>query len=111
MQQNPWFACSALTGEFRFSQKSFAETGGNKHSDTNRTNMTSKYDMYLIDGGPVKLLVAKVLMGKLGLNIPEAKRLVDNTPVLIASKIDRYSTEVLKDSLEEYQAVIEIKKI
>ena len=110
MQQNPWFACSALTGEFRFSQKSFAETDCNKQSETNRVNMTSKYDMYLIDCGPAKLLVAKVLMEKLGLNIPEAKRLVDNTPVLIASKIDRYSTEILKDSLEEYQAVIEIRE-
>ena len=72
--------------------------------------MASKYDMYLIDCGPAKLLVCKVLMGKLGLTIPEAKRLVDNTPVLIASKIDRYSTEILKDSLEEYQAVIEIRE-
>lgn len=110
MQQNPWFACSALTGEFRFSQKSFAETDCNKQSETNRVNMASKYDMYLIDCGPAKLLVCKVLMGKLGLTIPEAKRLVDNTPVLIASKIDRYSTEILKDSLEEYQDVIEIRE-
>lgn len=43
--------------------------------------------MYLINAGPAKLLVAKVLMNKLDKYVPEAKQLVDSTPVLIAYNI------------------------
>lgn len=111
-QQNPWFACSALTGEFRFSRTSFVDNNSNErnHHEPFSMSKTSKYDIFLLDCGPAKLLIAKVLIDRLGKTVPEAKRIVDKTPVLIASRIDRYSTEMLKDALEEYQAVVEIRE-
>ncbi len=67
------------------------------------------FDVYLKHVGNNKIAVIKIIRSFMNLGLKESKDLVESFPVLIKKKVNKKEVDILKKSLEEVGAVIEIK--
>ncbi len=69
----------------------------------------NEFDLYLNSIGKNKISVIKIIRNYLNIGLKESKDLVDSCPVLIKEKINKNDLDILKKSLEDAGAIIEIK--
>ncbi len=69
----------------------------------------SEFDLYLNSVGSNKIAVIKIIRSFLNLGLKDAKDLVESSPVLIKDKIDKKNLDILKKSLEDAGAVVDVK--
>jgi large subunit ribosomal protein L7/L12 len=69
----------------------------------------TEWDLVLKDAGQNKIQVIKEVRGITGMNLKDAKTLVDKAPCTIKEKMSKDDAEKAKTALEEAGAVIEIK--
>ena len=69
----------------------------------------SEFDVVLTAAGGSKLAVVKLVKELTGLGLKEAKELVDNVPSNVKEAVSKDEAEVLKKSLEEAGAEVELK--
>ncbi len=89
-------------------------TNININNNINNDNIIKKeekneFDLYLNSIGKNKISVIKIIRSFLNIGLKESKDLVDSCPVLIKDKINKKDLDILKKSLEEAGAIIEIK--
>lgn len=65
--------------------------------------------LYLVASGPQKVSLIRVLREQFGLNLMDAKTLVDNAPTYIAHRLDRGAATSAKTHLEAFGAVVELR--
>jgi len=69
----------------------------------------NSFDVVLKSAGAAKLAVVKAVKEACGLGLKEAKDLVDAAPSVLKEGIDKAEAEVLKKSLEDAGAEVELK--
>ena len=69
----------------------------------------TEFDVLLNAHGPAKIKVIKAIREVLGLNLKEAKQLVDSCPSTLKEKTSKEDGESLKKQLEELGAEVELK--
>ena len=69
----------------------------------------TSFDVVLKSAGSAKLQVVKAVKEQCGLGLKEAKDLVDAAPSVVKEGVDKATAEVLKASLEEAGAEVELK--
>lgn len=69
----------------------------------------TEFDVVLSDQGSSKVKVIKAVRGITGLNLKEAKALVDNAPSTVKEGVDKEEAEKIKAELEEAGATVELK--
>ena len=67
------------------------------------------FDVILKEAGGAKLGVVKLVKDLTGLDLKEAKDLVDSAPKEVKTGVDKAEAESLKKALEEAGATVEIK--
>ncbi|MGE0707119.1 MAG: 50S ribosomal protein L7/L12 [Planctomycetota bacterium] len=67
------------------------------------------FDLVLKDAGASKIAVIKEVRGITGLNLKDAKALVDKAPVTLKEKMPKEEADKAKAALEEAGASIELK--
>ncbi len=81
----------------------------NNESLNKDNNKKTEFNLYLNSIGNNKISVIKIIRSYLNLGLKDAKDLVESCPVLIKEKVNLKDLELIKKSLEEVGAVIEIK--
>lgn len=66
--------------------------------------------VYLVSAGTNKLRILKEIRGIGNIGLKEGKEIIENTPSLITSQIRLTDAEVIKNTLEKYGAIVEIRK-
>ena len=66
--------------------------------------------VYLVSAGNSKLKILKEIREITNLGLREGKEVIENTPSLITSQILLTEAEVIKNTLEKYGAIVEIRK-
>ena len=69
----------------------------------------SEFDLVLKEAGQKKIAVIKEVRQITGMNLKDAKALVDKAPVTLKEKMPKEDAEKAKAGLEEAGAVIELK--
>lgn len=69
----------------------------------------TEFDLVLKDAGQKKIAVIKEVRTITGLNLKDAKALVDKAPVTIKEKMAKDDAEKAKGGLEEAGALVELK--
>lgn len=69
----------------------------------------TEFDVILTDQGSSKVQVIKAVRKITGLNLKEAKSLVDGAPSPIKEGVDKEEAEKIKAELEEAGATVELK--
>ena len=69
----------------------------------------SEFDVILKSAGASKLAVVKLIKEISGLNLKEAKDLVDGAPGTVKEKLPKEEAESMKKKLEEAGAEVELK--
>ncbi|HBP19859.1 MAG TPA: 50S ribosomal protein L7/L12, partial [Planctomycetes bacterium] len=69
----------------------------------------SDFDLVLKEAGQKKIAVIKEVRGLTGMNLKDAKALVDKAPCTIKEKMPAEEAEKAKAALEEAGAVVELK--
>ena len=82
-----------------------APGGGGDDDDVVQT----EFDVVLKEAGQKKIAVIKEVRAITGLNLKDAKGLVDKAPTTIKEKMSKEDAEKAKGALEEAGAVAEIK--
>ena len=82
-----------------------AAGGGDGGGDEEKT----EFDLVLKEPGQKKIAVIKEVRGITGMNLKDAKALVDKAPVTIKEKMPKEDAEKAKTALEEAGGVVEIK--
>ncbi len=77
--------------------------------DVQKEDKKTEFDVYLKNIGNNKIAVIKIIRNFMNLGLKESKDLVESCPILIKEKINEKDLNILKKSLEEAGAVIEIK--
>ena len=67
------------------------------------------FDLVLKEAGQKKIAVIKEVRGITGMNLKDAKALVDKAPVTVKEKLPKEEAEKAKGALEEAGAVVELK--
>ncbi len=67
------------------------------------------FDVVLKDSGQKKIAVIKEVRAITGMNLKDAKELVDKAPITIKEKLPKDEAEKAKAALEEAGAVVELK--
>jgi len=67
------------------------------------------FDVVLLEGGPNKLAVVKLVKDLTGLGLKEAKDAVDKAPSALKTGVTKDEANALKTQLEEAGAKVEIK--
>lgn len=73
------------------------------------TEEKTEFDVVLKAAGPNKLAVVKLVKELTGLGLKEAKDLVDAAPSNLKEAVSKDEADVLKKSLEEAGAEVEVK--
>ncbi len=68
-----------------------------------------EFDFFLKSVGNNKIAVIKVVRNFLKLGLKDAKDLVESSPVLIKKNVIKNDVDILKKSLEDVGAIVEIK--
>lgn len=69
----------------------------------------TEFDLWLKEAGQKKIAVIKEVRAITGLNLKDAKALVDKAPVAIKEKMPKEEAEKAKTGLEEAGGLVEIK--
>ena len=69
----------------------------------------SSFDVVLVDAGAAKLQVVKAVKEACGLDLKEAKDLVDGVPSTLKEGMSKDEAENLKKAIEEAGAKVELK--
>lgn len=69
----------------------------------------TEFDVVLASFGENKVAVIKAVRGATGLDLKEAKDLVESAPAVLKEGVNKDEAETLKKSLEEAGASVEIK--
>jgi len=69
----------------------------------------SEFDVILKEAGASKLKVVKAVKELTGLGLKDAKDIVDSAPKAVKEAVGKDEAEVIKKSLEEAGAVVELK--
>lgn len=69
----------------------------------------TEFDVYLKEIGPQKLQVVKAVKESTGLGLKESKELVDSAPCMIKEKILKAECDIIKTTLENVGAIVEIR--
>jgi len=69
----------------------------------------TSFDVILVEAGPAKLGVVKIVKDLTGLGLKESKDLVDGAPKPLKEGVSKEEAESLKKQLEEAGAKVEIK--
>ncbi|GMB10864.1 MAG: 50S ribosomal protein L7/L12 [Candidatus Improbicoccus devescovinae] len=85
-----------------------ATSGGDNTAGGAEVEKT-EFDVILKNAGPNKIKVIKLVKDLTGLNLKEAKELVDEAPKVLKEKISKEAAEEMKKSFEELEAQIEVK--
>ncbi len=93
------FGIKSSDYKFNSSEKNVSEVKKEKN----------EFDLFLNSIGPNKIAVIKIIRGFLNLGLKEAKDLVESSPVLIKDKINKKDLYILKKSLEDSGAVVDVK--
>ena len=68
----------------------------------------TEFNVVLKDAGAQKIAVIKAVKEATGLGLGEAKAIVDGAPATVKEKVKKDEAEVLKKSLEEAGATVEL---
>ncbi len=97
-------------------EKKFGITSNNINVDNKNFDKSkiikeekNEFDLYLNSIGNNKISVIKIIRNFLNLGLKDAKDLVESCPILIKDKVNKKDLDILKKSLEEVGATIEIK--
>ena len=82
-----------------------AAGGGGGDDDVEKT----EFDLVLKEAGQKKIAVIKEVRAITGMNLKDAKALVDKAPVTIKEKMPKEDAEKAKGALEEAGALVELK--
>ena len=82
-----------------------AAGGGGADEDAEQT----EFDLVLKEAGQKKIAVIKEVRAITGLNLKDAKAIVDKAPVTVKEKMSKEDAEKAKGGLEEAGALVEIK--
>ncbi|WP_026883629.1 50S ribosomal protein L7/L12 [Clostridium akagii] len=69
----------------------------------------SEFDVVLLEAGPNKIKVIKVVREITGLGLKEAKGIVDGAPKTVKEAVAKDEAEALKAKIEETGAKVELK--
>ena len=69
----------------------------------------TEFDVVLVEAGPNKIAVIKVVREVTGLGLKEAKELVDGAPKTLKEACSKDEADALKAKLEEQGAKVELK--
>lgn len=69
----------------------------------------TEFDAILLEAGPSKINVIKVVREITGLGLKEAKEVVDNAPKALKEKVSKEDAEAIKTKIEEAGGKVEIK--
>ncbi len=69
----------------------------------------TEFDVELVEHGPKKINVIKVVRSATGLGLVDAKKLVDDAPSIIKEALPKEEAEALQKELEEAGAKVELK--
>jgi len=69
----------------------------------------TEFDVVLNDIGKNKISVIKIVRSMLSLGLKESKELVESAPTILKGGMNKNDAEILKKSLEEIGASVEIK--
>ena len=69
----------------------------------------TEFDLVLKEAGQKKIAVIKEVRAITGLNLKDAKAIVDKAPVTVKEKMSKEDAEKAKGGLEEAGALVEIK--
>lgn len=67
------------------------------------------YDVVLVNSGAAKLGVVKVVKEVTGLDLREAREIVDYTPSVVAENVSKDKADQIKKSLVDVGATVEIR--
>ena len=81
----------------------------NNNNETKSAEEKTEFDVFLKVIGPNKVSVIKSVRSSTGLGLKEAKDLVESAPTVIKENINKKDAELLKKTLEDAGAEIEIK--
>ena len=68
----------------------------------------SEFDVVLKDAGAQKIAVIKAVKEATGLDLGEAKAIVDGAPATVKEKVAKADAEAMKKALEEAGATVEL---
>ena len=100
-----------LKNEYGIQPVSTAPVMISDSSDVTAENVAEKteFDIVLKSAGASKLAVVKMIKEISGLNLKEAKDLVDGAPSTVREKLSKEEAESVKKKLEEAGAEVELK--
>ncbi|QCI18608.1 50S ribosomal protein L7/L12 [Buchnera aphidicola] len=81
----------------------------NSNNETKAAEEKTEFDVFLKVIGPNKVSVIKSVRSSTGLGLKEAKDLVESAPTVIKENMSKKDAELLKKTLEDVGAEIEIK--
>ena len=68
-----------------------------------------RFDVVLIEPGPRKISVIKVLREILGLSLTEGKDLIESAPQTVKADVPREQAESLRHRLEQAEASVQLR--
>ncbi len=99
----------AIEKKFGINSSEYMFNSSRKDNVSKIKEEKNEFDLFLNSIGPNKIAVIKIVRNFLNLGLKEAKDLVESAPVLIKDKINKKDLDVLKKSLEDSGAVIDVK--
>ena len=73
-------------------------------------DVEDRFDVILIEAGPKKISVLKIVRETLGLEIAEAKHFIENVPRAVKEDLSREEAEPLVDRLERADALVRLRR-
>ena len=113
-KQQPWFSCSALTGEFFLADNNTTTQSANTSiPSTSTTTQGTKamYDIYVNTLGTqvVKVDLAIYLRDRFNISGKEAWNIVYSIPTTLVRRVDESTARQIKSDLEKIGAVVELR--
>jgi large subunit ribosomal protein L7/L12 len=68
-----------------------------------------RFDVVLIEAGPRKISVIKVLREMLGLSLAEGKDFIESAPQTVKADVSREEARSLRDRLEQVEATVQLR--
>ncbi len=99
----------AIEKKFGISSSDYMFSAKAENNVSKVKEQKNEFDLYLNSIGPNKIAIIKIVRSYLNLGLKEAKDLVESAPVLIKDKIDKKNLDILKKSLQDSGAVVDVK--
>ncbi len=99
----------AIEKKFNINSSEYKLNSSKNKDDVKIKEKKNEFDLFLNSVGSNKISVIKIVRNFLNLGLKEAKDLVESSPVLIKEKMDKKNLDVLKKSLEDVGAIVDVK--